>query len=220
MLDALVAMHDATKAAFPRLPEPERTVPLVIFSDEAGYRAFWDDLATRTGSHARPLSEDEGYTWLGVATAWYSDAYGPVRPVYVHEASHALLERSLGLNAQRSWLFEGLGNVSQLAVSGQDIESVYRQGLTRSGVKMPVFEMVSGGAIPTNRYWQATMLTEFLLADASRTRALSDALLEMRAMGSADLRPHLDRQFGMDVPSFSAAFWSWAWARYARGPGS
>jgi hypothetical protein len=140
--------------------------------------------------------------------------------VYVHEASHALIERSLGLDAQRSWLFEGLGNVAQLAISNQDIEAVYRQGLTRSGVKMPMFEMVSGRAIPTARYWQATMLVEFMLADAGRTRALADALTQMRAMGSADLRPHLDRQFGMDVPSFSAAFWSWAWARYARGPGS
>ena len=111
-------------------------------------------------------------------------------------------------------------NVAQLDVSGQDIASVYRQGLVRSGAKMPVFEMLAGGAIPTGRYWQATLLVQFLLADAGRTHALAAALHDMRAMGSADLRPHLERHFGMDVPRFSAAFWSWAWAEYARGPGA
>jgi hypothetical protein len=220
VLGALHDMHTRTLARFPGLATPEQTVPLLVFADESSYRAFWRELSADMGSHARPLEEDEGYTWLGVATATYSDAYGKVRPVYVHEASHALIERALGLDAQRSWLFEGLGNVAQLDVSGQDIASVYRQGLVRSGAKMPVFEMLAGGAIPTGRYWQATLLVQFLLADAGRTHALAAALDDMRATGSADLRPHLERHFGMDVPRFSAAFWSWAWAEYARGPGA
>ncbi len=220
VLSALVDMHARTQARFPGLGTPEQTVPLLVFGSERAYRKFWAEFSGKLGSRARPLAEDDGYTWLGVATAWYSDEYGPVRPVYVHEASHALVERALGLDAQRSWLFEGLGNVAQLDVSGQDIASVYRQGLVRSGVKMPVFEMVSGGAIPTTRYWQATLLVQFLLADPGRTHALANALQDMRAVGSADLRPHLERHFGMDVPRFSAAFWAWAWAEFARGPGA
>ena len=58
-----------------------------------------------------------------------------------------------------------------------------------------------------------------LLADTGRTHALASALHDMRASGSADLRPHLERHFGMDVPRFSAAFWAWAWSEFARGPG-
>jgi hypothetical protein len=220
VLVALDQMHVRTVARFPGLTLPEQSVPLLVFGSETAYRKFWAGFSADMGSRARPLAEDEGYTWLGVATAWYSNAYGAVRPVYVHEASHALIERALGLDAQRSWLFEGLGNVAQLDVSGQDIASVYRQGLMRSGVKMPVFEMLSGGAIPTTRYWQATLLMQFLLADAGRTHALAGALQDMRAAGSADLRPHLERHFGMDVPRFSAAFWAWAWSEFARGPGA
>ena len=220
VLAALVDMHARTQARFPGIGTPQQTVPLLVFRSERAYRQFWTEFSAQMGSRARPLSEDDGYTWLGVATAWYTDAYGPVRPVYVHEASHALIERALGLDAQRSWLFEGLGNVAQLEVSGQDIASVYREGLMRSGVKMPVFEMLAGGAIPTSRYWQATLLVQFLLADAGRMHALANALDDMRASGSADLRPHLERHFGMDVPRFSAAFWAWAWAEFARGPGT
>lgn len=218
--DALEQMHRRTLLHFPNLQTPERPVPLLIFETPKQYRRFWKTFSERVGSSARPLPEDHGYTWLGVATASYSDRYGPVRPIYVHEASHALLERSLGLDAQRSWLFEGLGNYEQLEISGQDISRVYREALTRSDVKMPLEELVAGDPIPTSRYWQATLLVEWMLEDPTRTRALGAAMEEMRVSGSADLRPVLDRHFGLDLPRLSAEFWSWAWSRYARTPGA
>lgn len=220
VLDALIEMEDRTRARLPGLPKTESEIPLLVFADEAGYRAFWSRWSTDVGSGATPLREDDGYTWLGVATASYSDHYGPVRPVYVHEASHALLERSLGISGQRSWLFEGLGIVDQLEISAQDLGPVYRQGLMRSDLKTPTYELVSGGPISTARYWQAAMLLQWVLADPGRTAALNASLDQMRARGSTDLRPLLEPFFGLDMPRFSAAFWSWAWSEFARGPGS
>jgi hypothetical protein len=217
VLAALVRMQRHTQKIFPDLEVPSRPVPLLVFSTEADYRRFWDTYGSEVGSTARPLSEDHGYTWQGIATAWFSDEYGPVRPLYVHEASHALLERSLGVDAQRSWLFEGLGNLEQLDVSGQKIASVYRDGLARSDVKMPLRDLIDGTAIPTSRYWQATLFMEWLLAAPERTEALAAALQDMQRTGSADLRPHLEKHFGMDQARFSAAFWSWAWLKYSRG---
>src|SRR5690606_25584290 len=123
-LASLVQMQRRTERLFPALPMPSQPVPLLVFSSERAYRAFWDDYGTKVGSRGRPLPEDHGYTWQGIATAWYTDAFGPVRPLYVHEASHAFIERTLGIDAQRSWLFEGLGNLEQLEVSGQDVAPV------------------------------------------------------------------------------------------------
>lgn len=214
VLDALVAMKQRMYARFDRLPEVEGEVPLLVFATDDGYRRFWGRVAERTGSSVAPLPQDAGYTWLGVATTGYSAEYGAVRPVYVHEASHALVERTLGIDAHRSWLFEGLANVDQLEVSNQEMGSLYRKGLTRPGVKMPVFELVSGQPIPTTRYWQATLLMQFLLDDPKRRAALDEAMAEMRVEGSADLRPWLRRHFGEDMPRFSASFWRWAWTTY------
>jgi hypothetical protein len=219
VLESLVEMQRRTQRVFPELTVPSRPVPVLVFATESDYRRFWDSYASAVGSPARPLREDHGYTWQGVATAWFSDEFGPVRPLYIHEASHALLERSLGLDAQRSWLFEGLGNVEQLEISQQDIARVYRDGLLRSELKMPIEELIDGRPIPTSRYWQATLLVEWMLADGGRTAALAGALADMRTSGSADLRPHLERHFGMDTARFSASFWAWAWTRYARSPG-
>lgn len=220
VLAALEDMQRLMRARFPAMPSPQRPVPLIVFSDESSYRDFWDRYAEQLGTSVRPLAQDEGYSWLGIATASYDDSYGPVRPTYVHEASHALIERSLGLDAHRSWLFEGLANVDQLAISKQDIGAVYRTGLVRSGVKMPLYEMVSGAPIPTSRYWQATMLMHYFLADPGRTVMLNAALDDMRRTGTVDLRPLLDTRFGMDVPRLSASFWSWGWGKYARGSGA
>lgn len=214
VLDALVAMKHRMAARFDRVPQLDGEVPLLIFATDDGYRRFWKRVAERTGSSVAPLPQDAGYTWLGVATTGYSDEYGAVRPVYVHEASHALVERALGIDAHRSWLFEGLANIDQLEVSKQEMKSLYRKGLTRPGVKMPVFELVSGRPIPTTRYWQATLMMQFLLDDPKRRRALNEALADMRVEGSADLRPWLLRHFGEDMPRFSASFWRWAWTTY------
>jgi hypothetical protein len=216
VLDALTEMDTRMRRRFPDMPTPDRPVPLLVFSTEEGYRSFWKRFAEQTGSGARPLPEDEGYTWMGIATAWYSDEYGPVRPTYVHEASHALLERSAGLAAQRSWLFEGLGVFDQLEVSRQDLRPVYSRGLRRTQLRMPLEELISGDPIPTSRYWQATLFMEWILVDPERTAALGAALEDMRQRGSADLRGLVVRHFGLDLPTFTANFWEWAAETYGR----
>jgi hypothetical protein len=80
--------------------------------------------------------------------------------------------------------------------------------------------LISGAPIPTSRYWQATLLLEWLLADPGRTAGLASAMEDMRLRGSADLGPLMERHFGIDLPEFSAAFWGWAWSTYARSPGT
>lgn len=220
VLDALMRMHAQTYANFPSMPPPKRAIPLLVFASDEDYRAFWDRFGDRVGGRVRPKAQDQGYTWQGIAATTYSDEYGPVRPVYVHEASHALLEQALGLAAQGSWLYEGIGILAQLEVSKQDLSGVYRRGLARSDVKTPIFELVAGRPIATSRYWQAVLLVEWMLADPGRRAALDAALVDMRSQGSTDLRPLLERHFGLDMPRLSASFWAWAWSTYAKAPGT
>ncbi|HWB81554.1 MAG TPA: hypothetical protein VG755_41620 [Nannocystaceae bacterium] len=214
VLDALEHMHAHTLAMLPDMPAPESTVPLLVFRNERSYRQFWPRFTARFGLELAPLKEDDGYTWHGVATAWFSDRYGKVRPTYVHEAHHALFERSYGLAAQRSWLFEGLANLEQLAVSQQDLKGVYRHGLRRADASSSLLELADGKPIRTARYWQATLVCEWLLADEGRRAALGSALDEMAQRGSTDLRPLAGRHFGVELDKLAVDFWSWAWLRY------
>jgi hypothetical protein len=214
VLDALERMHRDARAQLPDMPEAPSTVPLLIFADEKGYREFWPRFTARFGIALSPLAQDDGYTWHGVATAWFSDRYGAVRPTYVHEAHHALFERSYGLSAHRSWLFEGLANLAQLEISHQDLRAVHRTGLRRADASSRMLELVDGKPIRTSRYWQATLFCEWLLADSGRRAALDSALQEMAQRGSTDLRPLIGRHFGASPDALGTEFWSWAWLRY------
>lgn len=214
VLDAIDTMQERTREFLPHMPTPTVPVPLLVFADEREYRWFWEGFSARFGMHVVPNREDEGFTWQGVATAWFSDRYGAVRPTYVHEAHHALLERAYGLAAQRSWLFEGLANLEQLEISHQDLDTVYRRGLRRADTTSSLSELLDGRPIPTDRYWQVTLFAEWLVAEAPRRAALDSALFEMAQRGSTDLRPVVRRHFGSDLDALSVAFWSWAWTTY------
>jgi hypothetical protein len=214
VLASLDAMHARTRELLPHMPTPNGPVPLLVFADEREYRAFWESFSARFGVRVLPQKEDEGFTWHGVATAWFSDRYGPVRPTYVHEAHHALLERAYGLAAQRSWLFEGLANLEQLEISHQELASVYHRGLRRADKTSSLSELLDGRPIRTDRYWQVTLFVQWLVENPERRVALDSALFEMAQRGSADVRPVVRRHFGSDLDALGVAFWSWAWATY------
>ncbi len=215
VLDALERSYVHTRQLLPSMPVPSSSVPLLVFAEDAGYRGFWSRYSAARGAAVEPLREDDGFTWQGVATASFSRAYGEVRPTYVHEAHHALMERAWGLAAQRSWLFESLANVEQLAISRQDIRLVYRTGLRRGGQWTPIAELGSGAPIATKNYWQATLLMQWLVADATRRRALDSAVVEMAQLGSSDLRPLARRHFGRDIDALAVELWWWAWDEYS-----
>lgn len=214
VLASLETMHARTRELLPHMPAPVGPVPLLVFTDKREYRAFWESFSARFGARVIPFEEDEGFTWQGVATAWFTDRYGAVRPTYVHEAHHALLERAYGLAAQRSWLFEGLANLEQLEISHQELASVYRRGLRRADKTSSLNELLDGRSIRTDRYWQATLLAEWLVSDPGRRTALDSALFEMAQRGSTDMRPVLRHHFGTDLDALGIDFWSWAWTRY------
>ena len=97
-------------ADFPGAKLPAQPIPLLIFSNESRYRSFWGDLSAKFNSQG-PVPPSGGYAMLGIAGSFYDPAQGSVRPVYVHEACHALIARSLGIASQGGWLQEGLANL-------------------------------------------------------------------------------------------------------------
>lgn len=211
VFDALEQMHDNVRALLPSMPTTDQAIPLLVFADAPEYRRFWRRFSARHGADIGPRDEDEGLTWLGVATASWSPEWTVVRPTYVHEAHHALLERSYGLSAGRSWVLEGLAILEQLAISEQDLSPVYRRGLRRRGAAAELHALTDGSPIDTRQYWQAAMMAQWLVSDPGRRAALDAALVEMSARGDTDLRPLAMRYFGQEFTGLSVEFWSWAW---------
>lgn len=211
VFDALDRMHDDTRALLPNMPVATRPIPLLVFVDAHEYERFWKRFSARVGADIGPRPGDEGLAWLGVATASFSAEWAEVRPTFVHEAHHALLERSYGLSAGRSWILEGLAILAQLEVSGQDLAPVYRRGLQRRHAPQSLHALVNGTPIDTEDYWQVALLAEWLTSDPDRRAALDAAMSEMAARGDTDLRPIATRYFGAELGVVTSEFWSWAW---------
>ena len=109
-------------------------VSLLIFADATDYRAFF----TRLGDVWRvyiPLPTSNAYTVQDITGSTYSSHYGIRRPVYLHEAVHAIATRQLHVRTgvdRHTWLHEGLANYLQVAVFPSSVEwRIYTRNFAR-----------------------------------------------------------------------------------------
>ncbi|QDV38232.1 hypothetical protein [Tautonia plasticadhaerens] len=209
LLDALEAMGRRTREEFPNLPEPTGPVWLLIFAEDDDYRAFWPRFARRFAGEMGPPGSG-GFTALGIASAsCLPDDPEAVRPVFVHEASHALMDRMLGVASEGNWLFEALGTRYQLDVSGQDLGPIVRQGLADPKARSPLEELLDGEPVPETRYWQVATVVDWLLDDPGRRAAFHLAVDAMRSRGSTDLRPLAPEFLGGDLDELEPEWLDW-----------
>lgn len=89
------------------LPAPLEPAGIIVFAEEAQYRAFPPRLAEQLGRKAGAPRSD-GFTLLGIATSSVDGEFGLRRPVLVHEFVHSVLEKSAHLAAVPDWFQEGL----------------------------------------------------------------------------------------------------------------
>ena len=130
VLNALDELQKMIKRDFPELPVPKRPVVMMVFEKQDEYKVFWRELGKQFNSIV-PVVTSGGYSIFGVAGSYYSDEFGPVRPVYVQEVCHALLAQVLGVSNQSEWLHEGLANYYQLHWSKQDLLALTRNMIER-----------------------------------------------------------------------------------------
>lgn len=192
-------------------PAEETLVPLLIFAREEDYRTFFAVLGkTLQGQIAPPKTQ--GFTVFGIACCVYSDAFGPVRPIYVHEACHALLERRLGLGNRGEWLHEGLANHYQTMILGQEEERRKAERFVAMG-GAPWNELLSGDPIGLERYADAMLVTEWLLDDPKRRQALVGAFKTMRDASTTKADAWMVASLGSDFETLRGEWLAWVRAR-------
>jgi len=192
---------------FPKLDKPKRQIPILVFSTERKYREFWPRLGSLYVASVPPV-KSTGYSLLGIAGTFYSDKFGDVRPVLIHEACHAMLAPSIGLSNSSEWLHEGLANYYQLDWTKQDIHKLNRARL-RNGKMRPLRELLSGQRIPMDDYAQVTLWTKWLLSDELRRKQFAKALREMRKRNSTRLEPICEDVFGEKLGELELGWLRW-----------
>lgn len=212
---ALAAMKKTLEHELPGLPPASRSAMLLVFAEDKAYREFWPRFAASFDAQiSKPTAA--GFTAMGLATTSYSDQFGPVRPVYVHEACHALLADRLRLTNRGEWLHEGLATRYTLAVSGEKLDRLVRDALDEPTKRMPLDQLLTGEPIPLFRYWQAASVIDWLLDDADRARRFNKAIAAMSEAGSTDLRKIAEPTLGMKLSDMETAWLAWARMRYGK----
>jgi len=116
---------------------------LLIFSDNANRSGFLDRLGDAW--NARIVQRDaQGFTVHDIGTATYDKERGVRRPVYLHEAVHAIVARDLRLQvgyAPHKPLQEGIANYIQLCVHPKSIDrdayvKAFAEGVDESGKRI------------------------------------------------------------------------------------
>jgi hypothetical protein len=125
-------------------PIDDGTPPaLLIFRNSDESAGFWRRIGQQWGATVTPPRGD-GYTVYDIATSTYDAKVGPDRPVYLHEATHAIVAHDVRLltGTGHSWMQEGVANYVQLCVYPQSIKEgqLARAFATKPGEKGSPFQ--------------------------------------------------------------------------------
>lgn len=179
------------------LPPAEEPARLIVFSTRDAYREFPHRLATQLGGSAE-APQSSGFTVRGIATSYWDEKFGTLRPVYTHEFVHALLTPALRLRNKSEWLHEGLAVHFQLQFHPQpNMGDIVRNGIGDPRAHSPLEELCNGRPIPPTRYWQAMTVAELLLLDDDFHDRRLRLVRGMQSAGSTQLQPHLN-ELGVD----------------------
>ncbi len=207
-LDQMLAM---VLADFPGLKAPKTLSPLLVFSDEAGYRAFWSKLAAKFNS-AGPSPKSDGYSMLGIAGSFYDARLGSVRPVYVHEACHALITRLFGIASEGDWLHEGLANYYQLRWTKQDLRGIAKTLVAQRRL-VQLEGLLNGRPIAMENYAQAALFIDWIMANITRKERFLPAIRYMAKQGSTAFDPAAKVHFGASVQRIATSWFRWIQSR-------
>lgn len=215
-------IREADEAPQTRPDDPdEPPVPLLIFAKRSDYVIFFNRLGRLWNvSIAEPTGG--GYTVQDIAASYVNAPAAPLRPVYIHEATHALVGRCWGLPSGLegwSWLHEGLANYVQLclypqALSPQTYRKAFASPIDPSGQGFfkPLDRLV-GSPMRAENYAQAASLAAFLID--SRPELLGDMIRGHRR--GQDLSAALKRHH-TSWPQIESQWMQWGRRRFVEGP--
>ena len=193
---------------------------LLVFKSAEQYPAFY----ARLGAEWRVTigaPKSQGYTVQDIATSTYDAKLGPRRPVYFHEAVHAVVARELRLlashDAHRA-MQEAIANYLQVCVHPRSLpRSAYVKNFAQpidpsgNGFFKPL-ETLFTKPVTTKEYAQLASLAAFLVEkDPKLLRELA------RGLADGETATEVLARGGTSWPQLQAAWLAWGRQRYVAG---
>jgi len=195
-----------------------RTPRLVVFAEDADYRAFAPRLA---GAFARDATSpgSGGYTLLAIAHGAWDASYGSDRPTFVHEFVHSYLSCRALLPNKTEWLQEGIANHVQMRFHRQEgLDELVTDAAAQLDDPTLIEQVTSGEPISTRRYWLAMTVAETLMHRERYAADFPDLIAAARANGSTALGPLLAEVHESNYAELFIEWRAWCAEAYAVTP--
>jgi len=200
-------MGDATRPVGKGSP-----LTFLILKDQLGYIRFFRRLGEAWDEEVS-LPDAGGYTIQDVAASTYSAEYGIRRPVYLHEAVHAILARDVRLvtgEVRSSWFHEAMANYVQFCAYPNSIDRKAYVGNfavpvdARGGSFFKPFKTLLSVEVRPENYAQLASVAAYLVAEhpdwlGKIARALADGADAEKAL----------KDCGAGVEEFQKAWLDW-----------
>lgn len=190
LLEHLETVGEAVRRDLPFARVSTAPVILVVFADEADYKAFPPALAARVGAQAAP-PRASGFTFLGIATSSWHPRFGTLRPVYTHEFVHARLSAALDLDNLNEWFQEGMATRQQLKFHPEPGFGANVVRKLDAAAADALRTVCNGEAIPLDQYWVAGTVCQMLAEEPDLAAKLPELVAGMQDRGSTALDPLL-----------------------------
>ena len=190
---------------FPGIKATNNPIPLLVFSKEKRFRTFWTDLALKFNSQG-PVPTSDGYAMLGVAGSFYDSSQGSVRPVFLHEACHALIARIFGIASNGNWLQEGLANHYQLRLGNKNTKP-FAKNLLKMRRIIPLSKLLDGNMVAIEHYSQTALVIEWMIS--TRKDLLFRAIRAMAENGSLNIKDIAHSHFGKNISELEKEWILW-----------
>jgi hypothetical protein len=163
-------------------------------------------------------ARSEGYTVGQIATATFKPNTGARRPVYLHEALHAIAACELGIMAgheRHSWLQEGLASYLQAAVYPGSMDrkfliEAFTRPIDSDGGAFKPLERLLSEPVTVQHYIQLSTLVGYLF---SENRELLNALV--KGVASGEPPAAILAANGTSFEQLQEAWFQWGRSRFS-----
>lgn len=196
---------------------------LLILNSAAEYPAFYERLG-RAWRVTIGAPRAQGYTVQDIATSTYDSKLGPRRPVYFHEAVHAVVARDLRLltgHEPHKAMQEGIANFLQVGLHPKSLpRSAYVKHFAKpidpsGGGFLKPLEMLFTKPVTTKEYAQLASVIAYLVEkDPKLLRELTRGLAEGEAAADVLARG------GTTWQKLQDAWFAWGQQRFRAGAGN
>lgn len=189
---------------------------LVIVNDGEGFKKALGKFGELQVSQV-PGTELSGYSMMNSAFSSYSEKYGTMRPVYLHEFMHAVMATQGRILKSHNWVHEGFANYIQMKYQPQKgLGKIILQSMNREGLNNHILKLTENDDIQFKDYVYVLMIAETLWECEKYSTKIGQFFEYVENSGDTNFKEILKKIYQKSFDEFMADLKEFLAAKHSR----